>query len=49
MGQQGFVNLLMKNNTRMVREIHALIDAMSKEEKEELTSLQIMGGGAQDF
>lgn len=32
----------------MVKEINALIDAMSKEEKEELASLQI-SGGTQDF
>lgn len=40
-----------KNTTqkRTVKEIHALIDAMNKEEKEELASLQITGGETQDF
>jgi hypothetical protein len=34
---------------KSVKEIHALIDAMSKEEKEELATLQISGGENQDF
>jgi ribosomal protein S6E (S10) len=40
-----------KKNTyqkRTVKEIHALIEAMNKDEKEELASLQITGG-TQDF
>ena len=37
------------NQKTMVKEIHALIDAMNKEEKEELASLQISGGETQDF
>lgn len=34
---------------RTVKEIHALIEGMNKEEKEELASLQILGGNDQDF
>lgn len=37
------------NQKKTVKEIHALIDAMSKEEKEELASLQILGPETQDF
>lgn len=37
------------NQKTTVKEIHALIDTMSKEEKEELASLQISGGETQDF
>ena len=37
------------NQKTTVKEIHALIDAMNKEEKEELASLQISGGETQDF
>jgi len=37
------------NQKRMVREVHAMIEEMNKEEKEELASLQVSAGETQDF
>jgi macrodomain Ter protein organizer (MatP/YcbG family) len=37
------------NQKKSVKEIHALIQTMSKEEKEELATLQVSGGETQDF